>query len=201
MDRSKMKSRHLIGIITAFVVLLLLLCASVVTAEEQRDLREGIVGEYPTETTWGVVPRFKLNPDTGVGTGIKLKGANVFGTKWLIDLANIFTINQFQTYEVLAMLPRIGSGERYWYFMGFFEYDLIPDMRMFGVGNHTKNEMSDTDDEKVGDEAAIKYINIAPRLTLGRRFGQNYYFALQAFYREVALDKSTNDDLPRAEEV
>jgi len=204
MKNIKMDSKLFIAFqVITLSLIFLLMCMSSVFAEEQRDLREGIIGEYPKETTWGFLPRFKMNPDTGMGTGIKLKGANVFGTPWLIDIANIFTSNQFQTYEALAMLPRFGACEcgSYWYFMAFVEYDLIPDMRMFGVGNDTENEMFDEEDKKVGDEATVKYSNVAPRLTLGKHLGKSYYLAFQAFYREVWLDKSVNDDLPQAKEV
>ncbi|GEM_PF-2531850 len=189
-------------LIAAVLIAILLIVVSVwpAAAEEQRDLREGITGEYPTETMWGVLPRFKMNPDTGAGTGIKLKGANVFGTSLLIDVANIFTTNQYHVYELLLAIPRIGSGKSYWYAMAFIEFDLIPDMRMFGVGNDTSNYMFDEEDAKVGDEATVEYMNVAPRLTFGRSFGEKYFIAFQAFYREVWLDRGDNDNLPQLED-
>jgi len=189
-------------VIAAIGVFCFFLTANIATAEEQRDMREGITGEYPEETKWGFLPRFKMNPDTGAGTGIKLKGVNVFGTPLLIDLANIYTVNQYQIYEFLVALPRIGSSkDNYWYSMAFIEFDIIPDMRMFGVGNDTSNHMFDPDDEEIGDEATVEYMNAAPRFTLGKSFDQKYFIALQAFYREVWLDDGDNDDLPQAREV
>jgi len=170
-------------------------------AEEQRDLREGVIGEYPEKTMWGVLPRFKMNPDTGAGTGLKLKGTNIFNTPLYLDIANIYTVNQYQIYEFLVGVPKLGSGPNYWYFMAFVEFDLIPDLRMFGVGNETENEMYDDDDEDVGDEATVEYMNVAPRLTLGKKLGDKYFVSLQAFYREVWLDKGDNDNLPQAEET
>ena len=61
------------------ILFLILAMACVFTypalAEEQRDLREGITGEISEETHWGLLPRFKLNPDTGLGT---VKGGTLY---------------------------------------------------------------------------------------------------------------------------
>lgn len=187
--------------ILIFTFSLSLMFASGVFAEEQRDLREGIVGEYPEKTQWGLLPRFKMNPDTGAGTGLKLKGVNVFGTSLYIDLANIYTVNQYQVYEFLVGVPKLGAGANYFYFMSFVEFDLIPDLRMFGVGNDTINEMYDDRDKKVGNEATIQYMNVAPKLTIGKKLGEANYIALQPFYREVWFDKGDNDYLPQAQKA
>jgi len=170
-------------------------------AEEQRDLREGITGEYSTEKEIGVLPRFKVNPDTGVGSGLKLKADNLFGGPMVLDLANIYTTNQYQIYELLFMLPRIGGGDDYWYFMMYLEFDRIPDLRIFGAGNDTSNHMYDPEDDEVGDEATVEYVNVTQRFTAGRKLGGDYYVALEKFYRQVWVGEGDNDDLPQAQEV
>ncbi len=172
-----------------------------VSAEEQSDLREGITGEYSAEKETGVLPRFKMNPDTGAGSGVKLKASNLFGEPMMVDLANIYTTNQYQIYELLFMLPRIGEGDRYWYFMMYTEFDQIPDLRVFGVGNDTSNHMYDPEDDEVGDEATVEYINVTQRFTAGKRLSENYYVALQKFYRQVWVDEGDHDDLPQAQVV
>lgn len=170
-------------------------------AEEQRDLKEGITGEYSTEKEIGVLPRFKMNPDTGAGSGLKFKAANLFGEPIMLDLANIYTTNQYQIYEFLFMLPRIGGGDKYWYFMMYIEFDQIPDLRIFGLGNDTSNHMYDPDDDEVGDEATVEYINVTHRITLGKKLGDKYYVAFEKFYRQVWVGEGDNDDLPQAPEV
>lgn len=166
-------------------------------AEEQRDLLEGITGTIPSESEWGLLPRFKVNPDTGYGTGLKLKGQNIFGTPLMIDIANIYTTNEYQIYEFLLGAPRIMAKEDSWlYLMLYGEYDLIPDYRFFGIGNNTENEMDDPDDEEVGDESSFEFEMALARIVLGYHPGMNLYIALEGFYKEVWLDSGDNDDLP-----
>lgn len=182
------------------IAMFLLFTTLAALAEELRDLREGVTGEQPTQTKWGVLPRFKLNPDTGAGTGIKIKGQNVFGTKLILDIANIYTMNNFQTYEFLLMEPRLKAKEGSWlYLMAFMEYDIIPDYHFFGIGNRTDNRTSDDHEGNFSnamDESSYAYKNLQFHLTMGWHPGGNLYIALEPFIRKVWLDDTENADMP-----
>ena len=170
-------------------------------AEDQRDLREGITGETSEKSEWGFLPRFKMNPDTGIGTGIKLKGANVFGTRLYFDIANIITTTRYQIYELSITAPRLGSGEDYWYATAFAEFDLIPDMRFFGIGNDTKNYMENETDRKTGNESTLKYKNIDTRFVAGRCVRKIFFVALEPIYREVWNGRGDNNNLAQTIDI
>jgi len=186
--------------LAVMAALFLLMTAFTARAEELRDLREGVTGEQPAETKWGIVPRFKFNPDTGAGTGVKLKGQNVFNTRLILDLANIYTLTSFQTYELLLMEPRLMARQSSWlYIMAFAEYESTPDFRFFGIGNETDNRSSDDREGNfsgAGDESSYFYKNLQAHLTLGWRPGGNLYLAVEPFYRRVWLGDTRNEDMP-----
>jgi len=94
-----------------------------------KDLLESITGSHSEETSWGVVPRFKHNPDTGTGSGIKIKGSNVLGSPVTVDFMNIFTSRLYQSHEMTAIIPRAGKQDNYWYRMVTGEFYIIPDLR------------------------------------------------------------------------
>ncbi len=166
-------------------------------AEEQRDLSEGITEKVPEKSKWGFLPRFKMNPDTGIGSGIKLKGANVFSLPVFLDLANLFTTTRYQTYEFTLTVPGIGSGEDYWYVTAYAGFYLIPDMIFFGIGNNTKNFMSAVNDNRIGNESVHEYKNIISRILIGRRFKKKYFIALEPFFNKVWISESTEKELPQ----
>lgn len=183
----------------SFLIFLLIILPA--NAEEQRDLREGITGKLTEETRWGFLPRFKMNPDTGTGTGVKLKGANVFGIPLYFDIANIFTTTRYQIYETTATVPRIGSGKDYWYFNIFAEFRQIPDMRFFGIGNTTENCMDDQTDNKTGNESTLEFKNIETRVTIGKSIDQEYFIAIEPSWRRVSTGDGENENLPQAVDV
>ncbi len=185
--------------LTALLFILIIFPGLNLHAEEQRDLREGITAETSEENRWGFLPRFKMNPDTGIGTGVKLKGANVFGTRLFFDIANIITTTKYQIYETTVTMP--GSGENCWYASAFAEFDLIPDMRFFGIGNDTKNYMDNETDGRIGNESTLKYQNLDSRLLVGRRLKKIYFIALEPLYREVWTGRGDNGKLPQASDV
>ncbi|MCU0820882.1 MAG: outer membrane protein assembly factor [Spirochaetes bacterium] len=197
----KLKNNYRLRAAVYSFIFLIFLLQIKINAEEQRDLREGITDYTSDENRWGFLPRFKMNPDTGIGTGIKLKGANVFGTPLYFDITNLITTAHYQIYETTVTAPRLGSGDDYWYASVFAELDLIPEMRFFGIGNNTKNYMDNERDDKTGNESTLSYKNLDTRLLAGRCVGGMFFIAIEPLYREVRTGRSGNENLAQATDV
>ncbi len=162
-------------------------------AEEQKDLYEGITESYGSDFRLGVLPRFKLNPETGFGSGLKLKAANPFGAPVMLELSNLYTTSRYEQYEAAAIVPPLRGSEGGPYAILYAGYDRVPDMRVFGVGNGTR-------DGAAGDEATLAYRGASSRLTAGWSFSGRYFCAVHALYRTVWTGEGTADDMDRAEE-
>ncbi len=160
-------------------------------AEEQKDLFEGITDSYGEGSSLGILPRFKLNPETGMGSGLKIKSTNPFGLPLMIECANLYTTKRNEQYEgSLATLPsRESRGGAY--AILFAGYERIQDLRFFGIGNSTKAGAE-------GDEAAMEYRAFSGRGTAGWGFSGRYFTAFHLLYKKVRVREGEGDGIPRA---
>ncbi|MBP7583952.1 MAG: BamA/TamA family outer membrane protein [Spirochaetes bacterium] len=162
-------------------------------AEEQKDLYEGITESYGSDFRLGVLPRFKLNPETGFGSGLKLKAANPLGAPVMLELSNLYTTTRYEQYEAAAIVPPLRGNDGGPYAILYAGYDRIPDMRVFGVGNDTRDGAGE-------DEATLRYKGASSRLTAGWSFMGRYFCALHALYRRVWTGEGIADDMVQAED-
>lgn len=174
-------------------VLLVLIAANVCFAEELRDRKEGMPDFVEEGAKWGVLPRFRTNPEAGFGFGVKMKTANPFGTDLHTDFSLLYTTNKFLIIEWLYMDPSLFGSE--WYIMFSGEYDAIPDQRFFGVGNDTENNQDDLDAPRE-DESSYKLKDIRPLLVIGRPVIGHWRAAGFFQYRNMEIETTENDDLP-----
>jgi len=163
-----------------------------VNAEETRDLEEGITYSDKEGGKWGLLPRLKYNPETNFGSGLKFKASNIYSTNLLTDLSFIYTLNEYQIYEFLIMDPKLLDGS--YHLMLYFEYDIIPTQRFFGLGNSTVNKQ-DIKGE-VGDESNYYLEDFQTKVTFGKKIVENFYIAFLLKLRSVDISEGDNGNLP-----
>jgi len=161
-------------------------------AEETKDMEEGIAYGDKEGGKWGLLPRIKYNPETNFGSGLKFKASNIFSTNLLTDLSFIYTLNEYQIYEFLIMDPKILDGT--YHLMLYFEYDVIPTQRFFGLGNSTVNKQ-DIKGE-MGDESNYYLEDFQTKVTFGKKIVENFYMAFLLKLRSTDISEGDNENLP-----
>ena len=182
------KSRVLRAILLLSVILLIPIALD---AEEQKDLYEGIIGSYGEKTSLGILPRFKLNPETGLGSGLKVKAANPIGVPVIMEFSNLYTTTRYEQYEGAIITPPSRGNSGGWYTILYTGFDRIPDMRFFGIGNDTRTGSG-------GNESTLRYRALSSRATAGWSFSSRYFCALHGMYRKVWVNDGIGEDLPQA---